>query len=285
MANKLNIGIYEKALPLSMPIDKKIEYAYSVGYDFIELSIDETDEKIARLYDSQLQNSLEAIQKKYEKPIHSFCLSAHRKYPLGSIDVETQEKSLEIGFKCIDLADRLDVRLIQLAGYDEYYGESTDQTRDNFLKNLKTLVKYAEEKKVVLAFETMETDFMNTVGKAKHYVDLVESPFLKIYPDIGNIRNSFDSVEETLADLNSGSKDIVAVHVKETVPGIFRDMNFGEGRVEFKEIVSYLLNLPITHYVTEFWNHTAEYEEQVTKNFSYLDNLIRDIENEVNNNG
>jgi hypothetical protein len=34
-----------------------------------------------------------------------------------------------------------------------------------------------------LAFETMETAFMNTVGKAMAYVDRIQSPYLQVYPD------------------------------------------------------------------------------------------------------
>lgn len=46
----------------------------------------------------------------------------------------------------------------------------------------------AAEKGIVLGFETMETPFMDTVEKAMRYVNLVSSPYLGVYPDIGNLK-------------------------------------------------------------------------------------------------
>ena len=68
--------------------------------------------------------------------------------------------------KAIDLASDLGIRLIQLAGYDVYYEEGSDQTRREFIRNLRTAVGMAAKKGVILGFETMETQFMDTVEKA-----------------------------------------------------------------------------------------------------------------------
>jgi len=43
---------------------------------------------------------------------------------------------------------------------------------------------------IILAFETMETEFMNTIEKAMYYVNEVNSPYLQVYPDLGNITNA-----------------------------------------------------------------------------------------------
>ena len=39
----------------------------------------------------------------------------------------------------------------------------------------------------MLAFETMETPFINTVEKAVYWVNKVNSPYLAVYPDLGNM--------------------------------------------------------------------------------------------------
>ena len=43
------IGLYEKAMPGSLSWEEKLECARECGYDFVEISIDETEEKLARL--------------------------------------------------------------------------------------------------------------------------------------------------------------------------------------------------------------------------------------------
>ena len=120
------IGLYEKAMPNTLSWKEKLEAAKEAGYDFVEISIDETDAKLARL-DWTKEERLDLVKTMYEVgiPVRSMCLSGHRKYPLGSSDPATCARGMEIMEKAIQLADDLGVRIIQLAGYDVYYDEST----------------------------------------------------------------------------------------------------------------------------------------------------------------
>lgn len=43
------LGLYEKSMPGTLSIPEKLSEARQAGFDFLELSIDETDEKLARL--------------------------------------------------------------------------------------------------------------------------------------------------------------------------------------------------------------------------------------------
>ncbi len=186
------LGIYEKSMPGNLTWTEKLTVAKNAGYDFLEMSVDETDEKLARLEWSK-QERKEILDAMYEVglPIRSMCLSGHRKYPFGSHDPLIREKSLLIMEKAIDLADDLGIRIIQLAGYDVYYEEGDQQTQEFFVENLQKAVDMASKKGVLLGFETMETPFMNTVEKAMKYVDIIQSPYLQVYPDTGNSEKCF----------------------------------------------------------------------------------------------
>lgn len=46
------------------------------------------------------------------------CLSAHRRFPLGSEDDAVRAQGLEIMRKAIQFAQDVGIRVIQLAGYD-----------------------------------------------------------------------------------------------------------------------------------------------------------------------
>lgn len=93
------------------------------------------------------------------------------------------------------------------------------------MKNLKKSVEMAERAGVILGFETMETEFMNTVEKAMKYVTLVDSPYLNVYPDIGNLTNAACTYKnDVLEDLRLGQGHLAAMHLKETVPGVFREV-------------------------------------------------------------
>ena len=249
------IGLYEKAMPDSLSWREKLAFAKEAGYDFVEISIDEKDAKLARLeWTEEERLELVKTMKEVGLPIRSMCLSGHRKYPLGASDDAVRARGMEIMEKAIRLADDLGVRIIQLAGYDVYYEESTAQTKAMFLENLKKATEMAAVRGILMGFETMETDFMNTVWKSMYYVDAVGSPYLGVYPDSGNLTNAaLSSGGSVLDDLYSGRGHIVALHLKETVPGVFREVPFLTGHVDFPAVIEKAWGMGIRRYVTEMW--------------------------------
>lgn len=263
--NSYILGVYEKAMPETFSLEQKLSCSKDSGFDFLEISIDETDKKLSRLdWDSEQRHSLVKAIWNTGVPIKTICLSGHRRFPLGSINPTIQKKALEIMEKAVMFACDIGVRIIQIAGYDEYYSPSNLITAANFESNLRKCVKIASKHGVVLAFETMETEFIDTVSKAQHYVQLINSPYLKIYPDIGNVSNAVKKYgTDIIDDFKTGIENIVAVHLKETVPGRYRDMMYGEGDVDFNYIIPWLKEKGICIFNAEFWcrNKKDPYED------------------------
>lgn len=255
MERVYTLGLYEKSMPSRLSWKEKLEAAQSAGFDFVEISIDETEEKLKRLDMSGAERmEMVNLMKIVGTPIRTMCLSGHRKYPLGSHDPAVREKSMEIMEKAIRLADDLGIRIIQLAGYDVYYEESGEETKRYFTENLKKAVELAASAGVMLGFETMETEFMNTVKKSMQYVREVSSIYLNVYPDIGNITNAAKAYGSDVSeDLRSGAGHLVAMHLKETKPGVFREIPFGEGHVDFEGAIHTAWELGVRKFVTEFW--------------------------------
>ncbi len=251
-----SIGLYEKAMQDSLSWREKLSCAKECGYDFVEISIDETDKKLSRLEWSQ-DERLELIRdmKEIGMPIRSMCLSGHRKYPFGSANPETRKRSLEIMEKAVQLADDLGIRIIQLAGYDVYYEPGTVESEKLFRENLAKATLMAADKGVLLGFETMETEFMNTTEKAMKYVNIINNPYLGVYPDAGNLTNAAKTYgTSVLDDLETGRGHIVALHLKETVPGKFREIPFLTGHVDFDAIIKKAWDIGIRRFVTEMWD-------------------------------
>ena len=249
------IGIYEKAMPSGQSWEAMLTQAKAAGFDYMEVSVDETDDRLARLDFTPAQRA--GVRRAMENAglsIRSMCLSGHRKFPLGSRDAETRRRSLEIMDKALELSCELGVRIIQLAGYDVYYEEGGADTRAYFAENLQKCAEMAAKCGVVLGFETMETEFMDTVGKAMEYVRMVDSPYLQVYPDLGNLTNAAVKYgHDVLDDIRTGRGHLVAMHLKETVPGVYRDMMFGEGHVAFAPAIAQALEMGVRMFVTECW--------------------------------
>lgn len=251
------LGLYEKAMPPDIGWLERLMAAKQAGFDFVELSIDETNERQARLdWTMDQRMMLLSTVQVARMPIRTLCLSGHRKYPLGSRDPAVREKGMELMEKAIGLACDLGIRIIQLAGYDVYYEQGDEETRAYFLENLKKCAQMASAAGVLMGFETMETPFMDTIGKAMDYVRKVGSPYLGVYPDLGNLTNAARlyglSVED---EIDLGHGHIVAMHLKETQEGQYRDMRFGQGKVDFAGGVARARAQGVNYFVAECWYH------------------------------
>lgn len=268
------LGLYEKSMPGELSFEEKLKSAKESGYDFLEMSIDESDDKISRLDFSDARiMMLQALSLETDIRFESICFSAQRKFPLGSLLDGASDTAVTMFKKCVDFAVKMGIRIIQAQGYDCYYGEtSSKETKENFIKNLKLCIEYASAHGVTVGFETMENDFMNTVEKAMYFVNQTKMPYLMVYPDIGNIWNGADDIYR---DLEFGRSHICSVHLKETLPGRFREIPYGEGQVDFEKVVQKTRQLGIHRYVAEFWyTGEADYRETLRKNNLFLRRVL-----------
>ena len=254
MAKQYLLGMYEKAVPNDITWEERLTVARDSGFDYVEISVDETDAKLARLdWTADERRELVRLQQECGLPIRSMCLSGHRKYPFGATDPAVRERSMQIMEKALHLACDLGVRTIQLAGYDVYYEDGTDETRKYFAENLARATEMAAREGVLLGFETMETPFMDTVEKSMAYVNQVDSPYLGVYPDLGNLTNaSFLYGKSVTDDLATGRGHLLAAHCKETVAGAYREIPFGTGTTDW-EALDECVKQGVRRYVAEFW--------------------------------
>lgn len=267
--HKNPIGIYEKALPNSFSWEEKFRAAKQAGFDYMEISVDESDERLSRLdwSDAEIEN-LRSLMQSEGISFPTMCLSGHRRYPFGSKNPETRRRAMEIMEKGIRLAVKLGIRCIQLATYDVYYEESDEETKAFFLEGMKEAVAMASRAGVILAMEIMDTEFVGTIVRAMHYLKEIPSPYFKIYPDMGNLSNFSRDV---LGELELGIAETVSIHVKETKPGVFKEVPFGEGQVQFTEIFKKLKELNYQGmFLIEMWadNSIVQSVEQASKKIS-----------------
>ncbi len=254
MKKAYTLGLYEKAMPdVSWP--EKLKIAKEAGYDFVEISIDATEERISRVYSSKRERrELVELCWDLDMPIRTLNASALTKYSLGNPDPTVCARGMEIAERSVELAEDLGVRILMIPGYDVYYEPHTDETERRFVGNIRRLERTAACAGVQLGFETMENEFMNTVEKALYYIGLVQSNYLKIYPDIGNTTNAaILHGTDPIEDLRLGRGQLLALHLKETCPGHYREIPYGTGHVDFGAAVKTAWELGVRRYVTEFW--------------------------------
>ncbi|NOJ02946.1 L-ribulose-5-phosphate 3-epimerase [Vibrio splendidus] len=262
------VGLYEKALPNELSWEDKLKQTKELGFDFLEISVDESDERRSRLdWNDDQVYALRRLCEKYGVPLQSMCLSAHRKFPFGSSDPAIREQAVIHMEKAISLAYKLGIRTIQLAGYDVYYEPADKVTHQRFIEGMKLSAQLAERASVMLAVEIMDTDYLNSLSKFEVLSREINSPYFTAYPDVGNISGwNYDIVTE----LKLSKPRITQIHLKDTYrvtdeyKGQFRDLVIGDGEVDFNAIFETLKETEcVVPLVIEMWAQDERWKENI----------------------
>jgi L-ribulose-5-phosphate 3-epimerase len=253
------VGLYEKALPKDLSWKERLETTQQLGFDFLEMSIDDTDERIARLdWTPRERMGLKDSLARSGIRIQSLSLSAHRRFPLGSQSEQVQSRALDIFKKSIDLAVELGIRYLLIGGAEDYYQQVDQACRDRFLENLSKGFTWASGAGVMLALENWDIQ-IDTMPKVMEYVNYFDSPWFQTYTDLGNL---IYAGVDVVAQLDYVKGHIAALHVKDTLPGQLRYISPGEGAVPFVAAFEKLAEMGFqAPVVLELW--TEEYPDAV----------------------
>lgn len=274
---KYEIGIYEKAIPENYEMDSMLGFAREAGYDFLEISIDRTNQRINRLYDKCFAQDIIRTQQDVGLRIGSMCLSALSTYTLGNSNRQVRDRAREICERAIQFSVNIGIRIIQIPACTVPKG--TDVKKENvkwFMENIHNMVEYASIHGIMLALENMESEEMNSVEKCAKLVNEVNSPYFQLYPDAGNITTaSFYQGTDSKLDMESGRGHFAAFHLKETNPVRFGGLFYGEGYVDFPQLVKYAFGLGARRYVMEYWyTGNSKWQEDLKKAYSLCKNWI-----------
>jgi L-ribulose-5-phosphate 3-epimerase len=264
LAQQLPIGIYEKALPSGVTWSERLDLARSAGFDFVEMSVDENDARLARLHWTAAERAAlrNAIADSGVGMI-TMCLSGHRKWALGSADPAIRGRGLEMLRRAVDLCVDTGIRIIQIAGYYVYYEPHTPDSRPRYVDGLAQGLAWASQAGVMLGVENVDGHDIDSVTQAMTLVEAFNSPWFQIYPDIGNLS---EHGMDVCAELRAGRGHFVALHVKDTRPGQVRRIPFGQGTVPFdlafRQLVEMNFCAPV---LLEMWNDDAPDSVQIVR--------------------
>jgi L-ribulose-5-phosphate 3-epimerase len=247
------VGIYEKALPAHVQWEERLRLAAEAGFDFVEISIDESDERLARLdWPASERAELRRAIADSGVPIMTMCLSGHRKYPLGSASPETRRRALEILQRAIEFAADIGLSIVQVMGYDVFYEPAYSGTEARFLDGLEHGVRWAGAAGIMLGLENCDLEFSDSLDKGLRMVEQIRSPWFQLYPDMGNLAAAgYDPAEQ----FRRAAGHIVGIHVKDTTSGVVRGVPFTEGIVPFDEVFRTLADIGFWGPMTvEMWS-------------------------------
>ena len=261
------LGIYEKALrsgPLAVSGSRVDAEAWRVfldqvpraGFSFLDLSIDESPEREARLdWDAGQCRTVRRAAEAAGTFIGGICLSLHRRIGPGSADPDVRRRAREVMARGLQVCHDLGVPVIQLAGYYCYYEDPNPDAERWYAQLLADAVPTAARLGVVMGIENVDGDDVTSLTKAMEFVDAVDSPYLQLYPDLGNI------AEQGLdpgVELAAGEGHMVAMHAKDVRPGEPRRVEMGAGVVDWDRSFALLAAQGWSgRLMIEMWNDDA----------------------------
>ena len=263
----ISLGIYEKALrsgPLAVSGSRVDAEAWRVfldqvpraGFSFLDLSIDESPEREARLdWDAGQCRTVRRAAEAAGTFIGGICLSLHRRIGPGSADPDVRRRAREVMARGLQVCHDLGVPVIQLAGYYCYYEDPNPDAERWYAQLLADAVPTAARLGVVMGIENVDGDDVTSLTKAMEFVDAVDSPYLQLYPDLGNI------AEQGLdpgVELAAGEGHMVAMHAKDVRPGEPRRVEMGTGVVDWDRSFALLAAQGWSgRLMIEMWNDNA----------------------------
>jgi L-ribulose-5-phosphate 3-epimerase len=231
MTSGVRLGIYEKALQTTLGWDTFFAQVNDAGFSFCDLSIDETPERSARLrWTAAERATVRQAAQAAGVQIGGLCLSLHRKVMPGSVDPVIRQRALDVYHQGIRLAADLGVSVVQVAGYYAYYEPDDPDARRRYVDTLLAAVPMAAREGVILAIENVDGHDIAAIGDAMSVVREIGSPWVQTYPDVGNIAEHGGDATQELRD---GEGHMVAIHLKDVLPGQPRRIPFGTGVADF----------------------------------------------------
>lgn len=257
----ISLGIYEKALRgenLTTAREWQDFFAQvpEFGFDFVDISIDETEERTARLeWDAHTRDVVRHAAELAGTMIGGLCLSVHRAIGPGSADASTRAKASKVMHDGIRLCHDLGIPVLQVAGYYCYYEDNTDQSEAWYQDMLVDAVPLAARLGVTLGIENVDGTDVTSIRKIMEFVDAINSPYLQAYPDLGNIAEQ--GLDPQL-ELTAGRGHMVAMHAKDVRRGEPRRVAMGTGIVDWDTSFQLLAE---QHWagrlMIEMWNDNA----------------------------
>lgn len=227
----VSLGIYEKALRWQGDWDGLFSDARRAGFSFVDLSVDESDGRRARLdWPASVRHGVRDAARRQGVDIGGICLSVHRAVGPGSADPEVRSEADRIFQRGIELCGDLGVPVLQVAGYYAYYEQPDPGQRDRYVESLARATSLAARAGVLLGIENVDGNDVTSIGRAMDIVRAVGSPWLQLYPDVGNLAEQ--QLDET-AELRAGAGHMLALHIKDVRVGEPRRVPLGEGIANF----------------------------------------------------
>lgn len=197
---------------------------------------------------------------------------------------EERRKQLDDVKKGIDIAVKLNTKLLRVFSGNAKEGISFDTARVWIVDSFKEAVQYAEEKNITMVLENHGL-FAGKSSQVRELIDQVGSEFLKANTDTGNFMLVGEDSFEAVKNLNGyigfvHFKDFKEVaeneHGYKSIDGRkYQGTIIGQGEVPMKEIVDFLYNNSYDGYLSLEYEGIGDPLYETGESIKYTKSIIK----------
>ena len=200
-----------------------------------------------------------------------FLLDPCRKHQptLLSANAEARERRLDFLRRAVDIAAALDAEAVSFWSGTATEPESAETLMNRLVQGCRRLCEYAEKQQVRLAFEPEPSMFIDTMTRWAELHQRVAHPSFGLTVDIGHLH----CLGETpIAEHLRRWRDwLWNVHIEDMRRGVHDHLMFGEGEIDFAELLAALAVIGYTGGVhVELSRHSHDAVETARRALAFL---------------
>ena len=208
-------GVNQWCFPEGLPLQQLFSISREAGYDAVELNVDPLGGVGLTMETTALEaEAIGRLARDYGIQLRSLSTSLLWRTPLSSADASVREQGRRVVEKQLELAELLGIDTVLVVPGAVNEETSYDECYDRSRAELALLVKEAERRRVGIGIENVWNKFLLSPLEMRAYVDDLQSSFVGVYFDVGNIlhngypqqwiQNSwFSSVQNTCEGLSA----------------------------------------------------------------------------------
>ena len=238
MKRGVNAWIY----PSAFKIEDIFHHSKNIGYDGVELNLDEEMLKLSRKERRRIREMADS----FGLELPSLCTGLFWKYNLASPDESVRRKGVELIKRGCEFAADINASVFlvvpAVATPEVSYKDMWSLSRKGILESAKT----AEEYGVIIGVENVWNKFLYSPLEFRSFIEEINHPNVKVYFDVGNV--FFLGFPEQwikyLAEL------IICVHVKDFQSSTRQFKPLFEGNIPWQRVMKALSEIKYEGFLT-----------------------------------
>lgn len=216
-------GINQWCFPEGTPLKQVFELSRDAGYDAVELNVNPAGGVGLTLETTAGEaEAIGALAREHGLALRSLSTGLLWRHPLSAADASVREEGRRIVVRQLELAELLGIDTVLVVPGIVNEATSYDECYDRSRRELETLAKEAEKRKVRIGVENVWNKFLLSPLEMRSYVDDFDSPYVGVYFDVGNIL-PYGFPQQWIRILG---RRIFKVHVKDFRPGVGTGQGF-----------------------------------------------------------